>query len=281
MIIDGKKVSLEILDNLKIKHDKLSKIKGRKARLTVILIGNNEASKIYVKNKENACRKIGIESKTIILDEIISSEKLKEIIQKENQDEKTDGILVQLPLPKHLDQIEICSYIDAKKDVDGFNPINMGKLILNQKGLRPCTAVGVIKLLEYYNIQIESKDVVIIGRSNIVGKPLTNMLLNRSATVQVCHSKTNDIDSKIANADILICAAGYANLINKNHKLKNGACLIDVGINRVDGKLVGDINIDEVISNSDISYITPVPGGVGPMTIACLLDNLMQIFEGV
>ena len=278
MIIDGKKIADELLDSLENKHKKLSEIKKRKAKLSVILVGDNEASKIYVRNKEKACEKVGIITNTIILDKNISKEDLIKVIEKENNDKETDGILLQLPLPNHFDQVEITSYIDYNKDVDGFSPVNIGKLILNKEGIRPCTALAVVKLLEAYNVKIEGADVVIIGRSNIVGKPLNNMLLNMSATVQVCHSKTKNIDDKIANADILICAAGYPNLINKTHKLKKGVCLIDVGINRVNGKICGDIN-NEVLENNEVSYITPVPKGVGPMTVACLVENVLKIFE--
>lgn len=276
--IDGKFVAEKILNEIKEKHDNLSKKYNRKASLTVILVGNNEASKIYVKNKEKACDKVGILAKTIILNENISKEELIEVIEKENVNKNTDAILLQLPLPKHLDQIEITSHINYKKDVDGFSPINMGKLILNHEGIRPCTALGVIKLLKEYNINICGSDVLIIGRSNIVGKPLANMLTNMSATVQICHSKTKNIDDKIEKADILITAAGYPKLINKHHKLKKGVCIIDVGINRVNGKLCGDVAIDE-IDSKNVSYITPVPGGVGPMTIASLLENVLNIYE--
>ena len=269
MIIDGKKIADELLDSLETKHKKLSEIKKRKAKLSVILVGDNEASKIYVRNKEKACEKVGIITNTIILDKNISKEDLIKVIEKENNDKETDGILLQLPLT--------CSNF-VGKDVDGFSPVNIGKLILNKEGIRPCTVLAVVKLLEAYNIKIEGADVVIIGRSNIVGKPLNNMLMNMSATVQVCHSKTKNIDDKIANADILICAAGYPNLINKTHKLKKGVCLIDVGINRVNGKICGDIN-NEVLENNEVSYITPVPKGVGPMTVAYLVENVLKIFE--
>lgn len=278
-LIDGKRVSNEILKQLKCKHEDLNSKYYRQATLTVILVGDDYASKIYVRNKERACEKVGIKTKTVILDENIKKEDLINIIEKENKDEEVDGILLQLPLPKHLDQLEIMSHIDYKKDVDGFSPFNIGKMLLNQSGLRPCTALGVIKLLEEYKIPIKGSDVVIIGRSNIVGKPLAMMLTNRSATVQLCHSKTENIDEKIKRADILITAAGYPKLINKTLKLKKGVCIIDVGINRLEGKLCGDVAIDE-INTENVEYITPVPGGVGPMTIACLLENVTQIYEG-
>lgn len=277
-IIDGKYVAENLLGKLLDKHNKLKKIHGRPARLVVILVGSNESSKMYVRNKERVCNKLGIDSSTIVLDENVTKEKLIEVIEKENANPFTDGILLQLPLPKHLNQIEITSHIDFRKDVDGFSPINIGKLILNQKGIRPCTALGVIKLLKEYKVKIEGADVVIIGRSNIVGKPLANMLTNMSATVQVCHSKTVDIDSKIEKADILITAAGYPKLINSHHKLKKNVCIIDVGINRVNSKLCGDVAIDE-IDQKKVSLITPVPGGVGPMTVACLIENLLNIYE--
>lgn len=276
--INGKYVSEKLLENLKIRHEDLKKLVKREATLTVILVGDNQASKIYVRNKERACNKVGILTKTLILPENITKNELISVIEKENNDVNTDAILLQLPLPKHLDQIEITSHIDYKKDVDGFSPINIGKLILNKKGLRPCTALGVIKLLNEYSIQIEGSDIVIIGRSNIVGKPLANILTNMSATVQLCHSKTENIDEKIEKADILILAAGYPKLINKRHKFKKGVCIIDVGINRVDGKLCGDVAIDE-IDDTKVKYITPVPGGVGPMTVACLIENVINIYE--
>ncbi|WP_392444614.1 bifunctional 5,10-methylenetetrahydrofolate dehydrogenase/5,10-methenyltetrahydrofolate cyclohydrolase [Sneathia vaginalis] len=207
MIIDGKKVANNLLMALKEKHEILKAKINRPATLTVILVGDDDASKIYVRNKENACKKVGIKSNTIILPSNTQKEELIEVIRKENNNPDVDAILLQLPLPKHLDQIEISSYIDYRKDVDGFTPINLGKMMLNKSGIRPCTAVGVIKLLEEYGVNIAGADVVIIGRSNIVGKPLSIMLTNLSATVQVCHSKTKNIDEKIANADILITAS--------------------------------------------------------------------------
>ncbi len=280
MKIDGRQIAKDCIENLKVKYDDIVNKKGRHATLDVILVGDDYASKVYVRNKEKACEKIGINSKTIILNENISEKELIEVIMKYNKDESVDGILLQLPLPSHLDQIKICSYIDDKKDVDGFTPNNIGNLMLGYKGLKPATVKAVIKILKTYNIQIAGSDIVIIGRSNIVGKPLSMMLTNMSATVQTCHRKTKNIDDKIKNADIIIAAAGHKNLINETHEFKNGVSLIDVGINRDNGKICGDIAFDKLINNKNIKYITPVPGGVGPVTVACLMENIIKAFEG-
>ncbi|WP_067140684.1 bifunctional 5,10-methylenetetrahydrofolate dehydrogenase/5,10-methenyltetrahydrofolate cyclohydrolase [Oceanivirga salmonicida] len=280
MKIDGKKIAQDCIENLKIKYDELVKKSGRDAMLVVIMVGDNYASRIYVKNKEKSCEKIGIKPKTIVLDENISENDLIDLIKKFNNDKTVDGILVQLPLPAHMDQIKICSYIDDEKDVDGFTPNNIGKLLLGKDGLKPATANAVVKILNTHNIPIAGSDVVIIGRSNIVGKPLSMMLTNMSATVQTCHRQTKNIDDKIKNADIIIAAAGYKNLINETHKFKNGVTLIDVGINRDNnGKLCGDIAFDKLIDNQNVKYITPVPGGVGPVTVACLMENIIEGFE--
>lgn len=277
MLIDGKKEAEKLLEDLKIRYDKL-KEKYRKAGLAVVLVGDNKASKVYVNIKQKTCERLDILTKNIYLKEDISEKELIDTLLSLNEDKSIDGILVQLPLPKHLSRIDIANYINPKKDVDGFTPYNMGKLILNKDGIRPCTPSGVIHLIKSIGVEIEGKDVVIIGRSNMVGKPLTNMLLNLSATVQICHSKTKDIDDKIAKADILVTAVGLPGLINKNHKFKKGVVIIDVGTTKVENKLLGDV--DKIIyENENVSYITPVPGGVGPMTVAYLMKNTIDAYE--
>lgn len=273
-IIDGKYVSQKMLSDLKIKHDEIIEKCGTPAGLAVILVGNDKASKVYVKNKEIACSKLGIKTITIEMPEDSTKEQVISKIEMLNKDDNINGILVQMPLPKHLNSVEIIEKIDPKKDVDGLTAKSMGNLLLNINGFKPCTASGIVKLLEEYNIPIQGANTVIVGRSNIVGKPLANMLINLSATVQVCHTKTKDLDKKLEHADIVVVAVGVKHLIDEKH-LKKGATIIDVGINRVDGKLYGDVDFDKVINKNEVSFITPVPGGVGPMTIACLMENII------
>lgn len=275
VIIDGKQVSEEILKKLKLKYDKLNK----KLCLNVITVGEDSASKVYVRNKKRHCEKFGIEFVNTKFDENISEEKLIREIKKINKDDNINGVLIQLPLPKHLNQIKIISNIDPKKDVDGFHPENIGYMFLDKKAIRPCTAIGVVELLKFYNIKIEGSDVLIIGRSNIVGKPLMNMLVNMSATVQIAHSKTVNLDKKIQNADIIICAVGKHGIINNNHKFKKNVCIIDVGINIINGKIYGDVDFENVSKNENVGYISKVPGGVGPMTITYLINNLIQCYD--
>ena len=249
---------------------------GRAAGLAVIMVGDNPASEIYVKNKIKACETAGIYSRTIKFDENVTEKDLIEEIEKLNKDDKIDGILVQLPLPAHIDELKIINAISPEKDVDGFHSVNLGKMIIGDKtGFLPCTPYGIMQLLDEYGIDPAGKDTVIIGRSNIVGKPAAILFIEKSATVQVCNTKTKNIKEKIRNADIVIAAVGVPNFI-KGEDIKEGAVVIDVGINRVNGKLCGDVDYEEVSEKA--GYITPVPGGVGPMTIASLIKNTFKSY---
>lgn len=274
-IIDGKSVSEKILNVLKKQHDYIVEKYNTHAGLAVILVGDDKASQVYVRNKERACNKVGIKAITITMPANSTKEQIIDKIQELNADESINGILLQMPLPKHLNSVEIIENIDYRKDVDGLTAKSLGNLVLNIDGFKPCTAQGIVKLLKEYEVQIEGANTVIVGRSNIVGKPLANMLINLSATVQVCHTKTKNLNEKLANADIVVVAVGVKHLINAKY-LKKGAVIIDVGINRVDGKLYGDVDFEDVIQKNEVSYITPVPGGVGPMTIACLMENIIN-----
>ncbi len=273
IVIQGNLLAKKIREKLKEKCIEL-KQKGITPKLAVIMVGDNPASKIYVKNKNKACQEIGIEYEEYLLDEKIKQEELIELIEKLNNKEDINGILLQSPIPVHLDINEAFRTINYKKDVDGFNPINVGKLVLEQETFVSCTPFGVIKMLEEYNIDLEGKNVVILGRSNIVGKPLIQCCLNKNATVTVCHSKTVDIEEYTKKADILIVAIGKSKFVTKE-MVKKGAVVIDVGINRnEDGKISGDVDYEEV--EKVASYITPVPGGVGPMTVAMLMNNVIK-----
>ena len=272
-LIDGRKVSTKIKKELKIEVEKL-KNDGINPKLAVIMVGDDKASKVYVKNKSKACNEIGIEYEEFLLPENIQMSQLLDLIDKLNNREDIHGILLQSPIPKHLDIKEAFNNINYKKDVDGFHPINVGKLSIGEDSFISCTPYGIIKLLEEYKIETEGKNAVIIGRSNIVGKPLIQCLLNKNATVTVCHSKTKNIEEITKNADILIAALGKAKFV-KADMVKNGAVVIDVGINRNElGKLEGDVDFEKVEKKA--SYITPVPGGVGPMTIAMLMNNVIK-----
>lgn len=271
-IIDGKELSKNIRLGLKDEVQEL-KNNGINPKLAVIMVGEDKASKVYVKNKSKACEEIGIEYEEYLLDENTTMEKLLEVIDNLNDRKDIDAILLQSPIPKNLDINLAFQRIDPKKDVDGFNPINVGKLSLNQDCFVSCTPYGIIKMLEQYNIKIEGANAVIIGRSNIVGKPLIQCLLNKNATVTVCHSKTNDIKEFTKNADILIAAVGKPRFVTED-MVKDSAVVIDVGINRTDDGLVGDVDFENVSKKA--SYITPVPGGVGPMTIAMLMNNVVK-----
>ena len=272
-IIDGKELAKNIRIHLKEEVEEL-KNKGIQPKLAVIMVGNDKASSVYVKNKSKACNEVGVEYEEFLLKEDISMDKLLSLIQKLNEDTKIDGILLQSPIPKHLDIDEAFRAINPKKDVDGFHPVNVGKLSLNQECFISCTPFGIIKMLETYHIPIEGMHAVIIGRSNIVGKPLIQCLLNKNATVTICHSKTKNLEQVTKRADILIAAIGKPEFVTAN-MVKMGATVIDVGINRSEeGKLVGDVNFEEVSKKA--SYITPVPGGVGPMTVAMLMVNVVK-----
>ncbi|NMD38672.1 MAG: bifunctional methylenetetrahydrofolate dehydrogenase/methenyltetrahydrofolate cyclohydrolase FolD [Christensenellaceae bacterium] len=271
-IIDGKIISEKIMDDLKLKVQEAN-AQGIYPELAVILVGDDPASQVYVKNKQLACEKLGVKSKTIKLESTIEQKELEKTINELNQDKNITGILVQLPLPKHINEEEVLSKIDARKDVDGFHVINSGKLLRGIKCIKPCTPKGVMTMLEYMNINPEGKNAVIIGRSNLVGKPLALMMLAKNATVTVCHSKTQNLKEITKNADILVVAIGKANFVTKD-MIKQGAIVIDVGISRIDGKLYGDVNFDDVYDS--VSLITPVPGGVGKMTICTLMQNTLQ-----
>ena len=272
-LIDGKKLAKEIRENLKLKCDELKK-EGINPKLAVIMVGEDKASKVYVKNKSKACNEIGIEFEEFILDENIEQKDLMELIKKLNNDKTVNGILLQSPIPKHLDINEAFKAIAPEKDVDGFNPVNVGKLSLNQDTFVSCTPYGIMKMFEAYNINLEGKDIVIVGRSNIVGKPLIQCCLNKNATVTVCHSKTKDLKEHTKNADIVIAAIGKSKFVTED-MIKKDAVVIDVGINRgEDGKLTGDVDFENVSKKA--SFITPVPGGVGPMTIAMLMNNVIK-----
>ena len=272
-LIDGKELAKNIRQNLKVENDKL-KEKGINAKLAVILVGDDSASKIYVKNKSKACNEVGIAYEEVLLNANTTMEELLNVIESLNKREDINGILLQSPISNGLDIQKAFEKIDYRKDVDGFNPINVGKLTIGQDGFIPCTPYGIIKMLENYNIPIEGKNAVVIGRSNIVGKPLSQCLLRKHATVTICHSRTKDIKNITKNADILISAVGKLNMVTED-MVKDGAVVIDVGMNRKgNGKLAGDVDFDTVKEKA--SYITPVPGGVGPMTIAMLMNNVIK-----
>lgn len=272
-IINGKELAKKIRGELKEEVIKL-KEKNINPKLAVIMVGDDKASAVYVRNKSKACEEIGIEFEEFLLDRTISQEELINLIKTLNNREDIHGILLQSPIPDHLDIREAFNTIDYKKDVDGFNPINVGKLSIGEDCFISCTPYGAIRMLEEYNIQIEGKRAVIIGRSNIVGKPLIQCLLNKNATVTICHSKTKNIEEITREADILIAALGKPKFV-KEDMVKKDAVVIDVGINRnEEGKLVGDVDFENVSKKA--SYITPVPGGVGPMTIAMLMNNVVK-----
>ena len=275
-IIDGKKLAKKIREKLKIKCDEL-KQKGIYPKLAVIMVGNNPASKVYVRNKSNACADVGVEYVEYLLEENIEQEELIELIKKLNEDKTINGILLQSPIPMHLDINEAFKTITYIKDVDGFSPASVGKLCIGEDTFISCTPYGVMKMLEEYNIDLNGKHVVILGRSNIVGKPLIQCCLQKNATVTICHSKTQKLEEITKQADVLISAIGQPEFV-KTDMIKDKAVVIDVGINRnKDGKLVGDVDFENVKEKA--SYITPVPGGVGPMTIAMLMNNVIKAAE--
>ena len=273
VIIDGKELAKKIRANLKIECDELKK-KNIKSKLAVIMVGEDPASKVYVRNKSRACEDVGIKYEEYLLDLNTTQKELVELIEKLNNDKTINGILLQSPIPSNLDINEAFRTISPQKDVDGFNPINVGKLVLNQDTFVSCTPYGIMKMFEEYDIDLTGKNVVILGRSNIVGKPLIHCCLNKNATVTSCHSKTQNLAQKAKEADVLISAIGKANFVTAD-MVKDGAVVIDVGINRLDnGKITGDVDFESVKEKA--SYITPVPGGVGPMTIAMLMNNVIK-----
>lgn len=272
-IIDGKALAKKIRMELKEEVEKLKK-KNIFTKLAVIMVGEDKASKVYVRNKSKACEEIGVEYEEFLLKDDTKMEDLLNLIEKLNNRPDINGILLQSPIPKHLDINKAFNKIDYRKDVDGFNPVNVGKLVIGEDCFISCTPFGVMKMLEEYGIEIEGKNAVVVGRSNIVGKPLAQCLLKKNATVTICHSRTKNIHEITNNADILVAALGKPKYIKEN-MVKEGAVVIDIGINRGDdGKLVGDVDFENVSKKA--SYITPVPGGVGPMTIAMLMNNVVK-----
>ena len=273
-LIDGKKLSAKIRAEVKAKIEQYKTDSGRDVKLAVVLVGEDPASQIYVRNKIKACEEVGIKSLAFYLDKDISQTQLEETVKSLVDDESVDGILVQLPLPKHLDSKRVLDLIPAGKDVDGFSEENLGKLCMNRHCLVACTPNGVMRMLEEYRIDTCGKKVVVVGRSNIVGKPMAMLFLNGDATVTVCHSHTKNLKDECLKADILVAAIGKAKFITAD-MVKDGAVVIDVGMNRDEnGKLCGDVDFDNV--KDKCSYITPVPGGVGPMTITMLMFNTLH-----
>lgn len=271
-IIDGKEVSAYIKQQVKLQTDSL-KQQGIEPCLAVIIVEGDPASRVYVNNKKKACDACGIKSLEFSLAGDVKEDELLSLIEKLNNDGSVHGILCQLPLPKHIDEKKVIETISPEKDVDGFSAVNVGKIWLGDYDFSPCTPMGVMELLDYYKIDLEGKNCVVVGRSNIVGKPMAALLLERNATVTLCHSKTKDIASFTKNADVIIAAVGKANFVTAD-MVKTGAVVVDVGINRnAQGKLCGDVDFDNVKDKA--SYITPVPGGCGPMTIAVLMKNTL------
>ena len=272
-LIDGKQISKEIKEELKIEVEHL-KQQGREICLAVVQVGNNPASTVYVNNKKKACAYIGIRSESYELPETITERELLELVERLNADEKVNGILVQLPLPKTLNEDKILRAISPEKDVDGFHPVSVGRLWLGEKGFLSCTPAGIIQLLKRSGISIEGKECVVVGRSNIVGKPMAALLLRENATVTIAHSKTRNLKEVTKRADILIAAVGQQQMIDDTY-IKEGAVVIDVGMHRdAQNKLCGDVDFEKVKEKA--SAITPVPGGVGPMTIAMLMNNCLE-----
>ncbi|MDC0430088.1 bifunctional methylenetetrahydrofolate dehydrogenase/methenyltetrahydrofolate cyclohydrolase FolD [Candidatus Thioglobus sp.] len=272
-IIDGKQIAQKLRNDIAKKVEKLDRAPG----LAVILVGDDPASTIYVRNKDNACKEVGFYSEKINKSANITQQELLDEVIRLNNDDKIDGILVQLPLPKHLDTNLVIETISPEKDVDGFHSENIGKLMQNKANLRPCTPKGVMTMLATTGIDLIGKDCVVIGASNIVGRPMAMELLNAGATVTICNSKTQDLSGKLQRADVIVVAVGVAHLV-KGNWIKKGAVVIDVGINRLEtGKLVGDVDFESAIKNA--GWISPVPGGVGPMTIATLLENTLTAYQ--
>lgn len=275
-IIDGKQISLDIKNELKEKVAKY-KEQGIEITLAVVKVGNNPASAVYVRNKEKACEYVGINSKTLALPEETTEEELLNVVKKLNEDKNVNGILVQLPLPKHIDESKVLLTIDSTKDVDGFHPVNVGKMVIGEDTFLPCTPAGIIEMIKRTDIDIEGKECVVIGRSNIVGKPMAMLMLKENATVTIAHSRTKDLKEVTKRADIIVAAIGKAKFVTADY-VKEGAVVIDVGMDRDEnGKLCGDVDFESV--SKVASAITPVPGGVGPMTVTMLLVNCLRSVE--
>mgnify|MGYP004495898519 CR=1 FL=1 len=271
-IISGKIVSEQVKNRVKAEAEKL-KEQGVNIGLAVVIVGNDPASRVYVNSKKKACEYVGFNSYEYALDENITQQELLDLVEVLNNDKKVNGILVQLPLPKHIDENAIINAISPEKDVDAFHPFNVGKIMIGDFAFLPCTPAGVMELIDSTGVEIAGKSCVVIGRSNIVGKPMAMLLLHRSGTVTICHSKTQNLKEICKNADILVASVGKPNFVTAD-MVKEGAVVIDVGINRLEnGKLCGDVKFDEVSEKA--GWITPVPGGVGPMTIAMLMQNTL------
>lgn len=275
-IIDGKAISAQIKEELKIKVSEYKK-QGIEITLAVVKVGNDPASAVYVRNKEKACEYVGIHSRTLALPEETTEEELLATVLELNEDKTVNGILVQLPLPKHIDESKILLAIDSKKDVDGFHPVNVGKMVIGEDAFLPCTPAGIIEMIKRTDIDITGKECVVIGRSNIVGKPMSLLMLRENATVTIAHSRTKNLKEVTKRADILIAAIGKAKFVTADY-VKDDVVVIDVGMDRDEnGKLCGDVDFDSV---SQKAYaITPVPGGVGPMTVTMLLVNCLKSVE--
>ncbi|MGD0266973.1 MAG: bifunctional methylenetetrahydrofolate dehydrogenase/methenyltetrahydrofolate cyclohydrolase FolD [Candidatus Methylomirabilota bacterium] len=275
-IIDGKKIAAEVRAEVRLRVLQLKEATGRVPGLAAVLVGDNPASASYVRSKTKACQEAGIFSRQLTLPGDIPQADLLAIIRELNDDPVIHGILIQLPLPAHLDERTVLEAVDPGKDVDGFTFANIGRLVENQPRFVPCTPAGIMELLDREGVEVKGKHAVVVGRSEIVGKPVAFLLLHRHATVSICHSRTADLGAETRRADILVAAVGRPRLIT-GAMVKPGAVVIDVGINRIEGKLVGDVDFDSAVPVA--SAITPVPGGVGPMTVAMLLKNTLQAFE--
>lgn len=277
-IIYGDVIAQDIKDGIKARIDTIKAKGDRLPKLVVVVVGSQVASQSYIRGKEKACQAIGMENDLIQLDDTITQQELLDVVQKLNHDHTVDGILIQMPLPKHIQENEILFAIDPNKDVDGFHPFNIGKMMMQEKTFIPCTPKGIMTILKRIGYDdLSGMRAVILGRSNVVGKPVSQLLLNQHATVTVCHTRTEDVAKEAVNADILIAAAGQPRMV-KADWVKNGAVVIDVGVNRDEtGKLCGDVDIDKVLDKC--RYITPVPKGVGPMTIAMLLENTLEAYD--
>lgn len=275
-IIYGSELSKKIKGQIKEQVEKIVQDGKRLPTLAVVLVGDNPASLSYVKGKDKACHEVGFGSRMITLKEETSEDELREVIEALNQDESVDGILVQMPLPKHLDENKVILMIDPNKDVDGLHPVNVGNLYLGMDGFVPCTPLGIMEMIKEAKVEMSGKSAVVIGRSKLVGTPVARLLQNENCTVTVCHSRTKDIEKVCSEADILIAAIGQPKKITSEW-VKAGSCVIDVGINRVDGKLVGDVDFESVSQKAGV--ITPVPKGVGPMTITMLLSNTLKAYQ--
>jgi len=275
-IIDGRAISKEIRDRVQEEIAGFVRSGLRSPALAVVLVGKDPASQVYVRNKKRACHRLGITSIEHLLDETVSEKELLALIGKLNRDPNVDGILIQLPLPGQLHEAGVLEHIDPRKDVDGFHPINVGRLVANTEGLRPCTPAGIVELLKRTGEGLVGKKVIVLGRSNIVGKPIATMLLHESCTVTVCHSKTRGLKDICRRGDILVAALGQPRFVTAD-MVKEGAIVIDVGINRNEDRICGDVDFDNV--KEVAGYITPVPGGVGPMTIGMLMVNTLKAYK--